>query len=61
MEVDGPVVGLLLVASVRPIHDYLDSLESDQSPANHFVELGKYGLDLLLGFDAFHNQREIER
>src|SRR4029077_7453648 len=46
--VNRPVVRLLLLFGVRPVHNDFDTLQSDESATDHFVQLGKDLLDLFL-------------
>src|ERR1700719_3605082 len=46
---------------MRPVHDDLDSLQSDESTTDHFVQLRKNLLDLLFRVDAFDDDRKVER
>src|SRR4051794_40852497 len=45
---------------MRPVDDYLDALERDQSPCHHFVEVRENGIDLFLRIDAFDDDRHVE-
>src|ERR1043166_6255270 len=48
----GPLLG--------QVHDDPGLLQRDEPPADHPVELGQDGVDLLLGVDALDDQRKID-
>src|SRR6185437_4185002 len=47
-------------ASAGAVHDHAHLLERDQPAAEHGVELGKDGVDLLLRLDAFDDDRQVD-
>lgn len=59
-HIERPVVGLLFLSFMRPIHDHFHPLESYQPSSHHFIQLRKNGFDLFFGLDALDHYRKLE-
>src|SRR5207244_4871017 len=56
-----PLPTLTVVYRRRPIQDHARALERNESPADHFIQVGEDRLDRLLGLDHLDDEWEIER